>query len=46
MPLQPCLSSIAPWRINQSVDNWILLLTLWSIIHLVPMCFWAWFPRN
>ena len=30
-PLQPCLSTIAPWRINQSDDNWICLLTMRSI---------------
>ena len=33
--LQPCLSTIAPWHISQSDDNWICLLTLRSI---KPFC--------
>ena len=27
------LSTIAPWRLNQSIDNWIYLLTLRSMNH-------------
>ena len=45
-PLQPCLSIIAPWRINQSDDNWICLLTLRSMNPLVLMHIWAWFLSN
>ena len=34
---QTCLSALAPWRINQSDDNWNCLLTLGSINHFVLM---------
>ena len=37
IPLQLCLSTIALWRINQSDDNWICLLTLKFINPFVLM---------
>ena len=36
--LQPCLSTIVPWRINKSNDNWTCLLTLAFCIDAPLSC--------
>ena len=45
VPLQPCISTVAPWSVSLPVDHWTCLLTLRLVNLLVLMCLWAWLPR-